>query len=130
MADQPLYMDKRGGYTNDPRAALAGVPLDEDALCGPLPGSERARDFAQLEPEAVPPEEVADLPSSQASRARFEAERAVELKHRAARSRSTRLRNLQTESIRLDLDVDRMLNAIDRQLDLMGRTVAQHKRAA
>jgi hypothetical protein len=130
MADEPNFMDRRGGYTKDPRAALAGVPIDEDALCGPLPGSERARQFAQLEPEPVPPEEVADLPSSRANREQFDAFRDTELRHRAAKSRSTRLRNLQSEAIRLGIDVDRMLKAIDRQLDLVGRTVAQAKRAA
>lgn len=120
-------MRRDGGYTANPDLAMGGLSLEQDALCGPAPGSERARRYASLEPEAIDPGEVDRL--SRPSRERFDAERERELGHRAARSRSTKLRNLQTESLRGDVDLSRQWAQIDRALDLAARILSQRKRA-
>lgn len=68
-ADRVHLLAKRGGYTDDPRMALSAAEQEGDwrevaENLGPPP-----------EPEAVPPEIVAELPTSVVARERFERER-------------------------------------------------------
>jgi hypothetical protein len=128
VPDEPRLLGRGGGYTSDPKRALRGLPTDKDEHRGPARGEEAAQEAAPVEPEAVEPGELEHI--AQRNRERFEEARGIELAHRRAKSRAKRLANLQTESIRLGLDVGRQLSAIERQLDLIARTVAQAKRAA
>jgi len=103
--DEPRFLDRRPhrSYTSNPALAMRN------------------------EPEAIS-EEAQERYSSEARR-RFEQSRAVELALRGAKTRSARLRNLQSELLRLDVDGRRELGAIDAQLDLIARKVAQRRTA-
>ena len=102
-ADPPRLLDKRAGrnYTSNPAMAMF------------------------REPEAV--DEETQQRYSDEARRRFADSRADELFLRDARSRSVKLRNLCNESRRLGVDARRELGAIDTQLELLGRKVAQRR---
>jgi hypothetical protein len=81
------------------------------------------------EPEAVS-EDVQERISADARR-RFEDERQDEMIFRRdARSRCARLRNMQNEARRLEVDGVRELRVIDAQLEQLGRKVARRRAAA
>jgi hypothetical protein len=80
------------------------------------------------EPEAVS-EDVQERISADARR-RFEDERQDEIFRRDARSRCARLRNMQNEARRLEVDGVRELRVIDAQLEQLGRKVARRRAAA
>jgi hypothetical protein len=103
--DEPRFLDRRPGrsYTDDEQFKL------------------------RAEGEPVDPDTQARI-SAEAGR-RFEDARAFELGHRDAKRRSTRLRNVQSEALRLGVDGRRELGAIDAQLDLLGRKVSQRRMA-
>jgi hypothetical protein len=66
---------------------------------------------------------------SREARDRFKELHAVDLARRAAKTRSARLRNLQNEVVRLDIDGRRELRAIDAQLELLAGRVARRRAA-
>ena len=81
------------------------------------------------EPEAVS-EDVQERISADARR-RFEDERQDEMIFRRdARSRCARLRNMQNEARRLEVDGVRELRVIDAQLEQLGRKVARRRATA
>ena len=106
MADGPRFLDRRPGRGTTTDAIFK------------MPG----------EPEAV--DEETQQRYSDEARRRFADSRADELFLRDARSRSVKLRNLCNESRRLGVDARRELGAIDAQLELLGRKVAQRRAMA
>lgn len=130
MGDQRRYLARKGGYTSDPAQAVRGIPLDQDALCGaPDRGEDEARRFAGLEPEAVDPAVVDELGLSRAHKERFAAEHETELRERADKARSTRLRNFQNEGRALNIDFASETRAIEAQLELMHRKIIRRRAA-
>lgn len=96
IEEQPFLLARRGGYTADSRGALKAED-DQDASTLDRVSSEARSDVHRAageppEPEAVPPQEVGELPSTVQAKARYieEAEEAREDELRRQRERAVR----------------------------------------
>lgn len=116
-ADRVHLLAKRGGYTDDPRQALQareqeGGWREVAENLGPPP-----------EPEAVPPEVVADLPLSVAARERYEAEQAERRREWEALPLAERVRRLEARGDRVGRQLARIragIEAAERKLHRHG----------
>jgi hypothetical protein len=115
MGDRPLYLDRRGNYTRDPKSAMRGLPSEQEFSTDR--GAEQARQFAGLEPECVDPAIVDELGLSRAHKERYRSEKALELKQRDNRTRSAQLRALQTDALKAGVDIGVIERVIDAKID-------------
>ncbi len=119
------------GYTTSPeRAHRSG----EEAEANPSPAEMAAGLAADVrdvrhppEPEAVPPHEVRNLPTSIAARARYESERHDAIEKRLDRSLTGQLKELRIRARATGVDISNEMTEI---LDLADRAMAKVKRAA
>lgn len=109
-ADRPYLLARGGGddgkgYVRDPEAAIRAQD-DEDAAtidridpeAESLEHADHRATTREPEPEGVPPDEVRDLPTSLAARARFASQRSEETARRLRRSLVEEIREAQLDA--------------------------------
>lgn len=108
-ADKVRLLDKRGGYTDDPRAALTAANLSEDEHWREVPENLGP----PPEPEAIDPELVASGPTAVGLQSRYEREQREQREAFEALPLSERVRRLELQGGRA---AHRQLRAIRSQV--------------
>lgn len=120
-------LDRKGSYTDDPEQALRAQDDPDAATIFTAEPMENPQNLsAPPEPEAIPPHEVATLPSSVAARARFEALRQHDEQQRRVCQLSDKLRSLQRRAERDGLDLGPEIDGVALAIaDVERRVVAK-----
>lgn len=114
---KPYLLDRRGGYTDDPKAAMRAqddpAPATLDRQGADARTEEHRAGGEPPEPEGVPPHEVSSLPTSIMARERFRDLRRQVDQERRMDQLASRVKKLQKRAERTGLDLGEEIDDLE-----------------